>query len=142
MELTQPEIIQLLRKRSQMNQGEFGAKAFGTSLESGRTKIKNIELGKQTPTDKDLKDISRVLGVSPSELSPNQRVENQRDGLFIPRKTLDKFEDLEVYLDMLNKAVLLDDNLLIRHIAEKIADIFTSEEKKRLCPHDLRQRPN
>ena len=132
MELTQHEIIQLLRKRSQMNQGEFGAKAFGTSFESGRTKIKNIELGKQTPTEKDLKDISRVLGVSPSELSPDQWVENQRDGLFIPRKTLDKFEDLEVYLDMLNKAVLLDDNLLIRHIAGKIADAFTSERKKAL----------
>jgi transcriptional regulator with XRE-family HTH domain len=132
MELTQPEIIQLLRKRSQMNQGEFGAKVFGTSLESGRTKIKNIELGKQTPTEKELKDISRVLGVSPSELIPNQGVENQRNGLFIPRKTLDKFEDLEVYLDMLNKAVLLDDNLLIRHIAGKIADALTSERKKAL----------
>ena len=132
MELTQPEIIQLLRKRAQMNQGEFGAKAFGISFESGRTKIKNIELGKQAPTDKDLEDISRVLGVSPSDLSPDQRMENQRNGLFIPRKTLDRFEGLEVYLDMLNKAVLLDDSVLIRHIAGKIADALVSERKKAL----------
>ncbi len=61
MELTTPEIIQLLRRRSQMNQGDFGAKSFGASYESGRTKIKNIELGKQVPTETDLKKMAVVF---------------------------------------------------------------------------------
>ncbi len=74
MELTTPEIIQLLRRRAQMNQGDFGAKAFGTSYESGRTKIKNIELGKQVPTEMDLKKMARVLGVKPVELRPQKNL--------------------------------------------------------------------
>ena len=43
MELKQPEIIQILRRRCNLNQGALGAAAFDTSFESGRTKIKNIE---------------------------------------------------------------------------------------------------
>jgi transcriptional regulator with XRE-family HTH domain len=69
MELTLPEKIQLLRKRMGLNQGQFGAKAFNTSVETGRTKIKNIELGKQKPTADDLAQMSKVLEVSPSTLS-------------------------------------------------------------------------
>jgi hypothetical protein len=47
-----------------MNQGSFGAKAFNTSFDSGRTKVKNIELGKQKPTRQDLENMARVLDVA------------------------------------------------------------------------------
>ncbi len=124
MELTTPEIIQLLRRRAQMNQGDFGAKAFGTSYESGRTKIKNIELGKQTPTELDLKKMAKVLGVKPKELKPQKNLTPPEKGMLIPQKTLNLFPGLEAYLDMLNKAVLLGDGDLIEYISEKISDLF------------------
>lgn len=68
MELTLPEKIQLLRKRLGLNQGQFGAQAFDTSVETGRTKIKNIELGKQQPTSDELAQMAKVLEVSTSTL--------------------------------------------------------------------------
>jgi transcriptional regulator with XRE-family HTH domain len=129
VQLSQPEIIQLLRKRAQMNQGDFGAKAFKTSFESGRTKIKNIELGKQTPTGKDLENMARVLGIDPSDLAPSHKGPNKKNGIFLSRKTLDRFDGLEAYVDMLNKAVSLEDDVLIHHIAGKIADIFSGAKR-------------
>ena len=68
MNLSQAEIIQVLRRRTNLNQGDFGARAFKTSYESGRTKIKNIELGKQVPTAEDLRKMARVLDVGVTEL--------------------------------------------------------------------------
>ncbi len=132
MELTTPEIIQLLRRRAQMNQGDFGAKAFGTSYESGRTKIKNIELGKQVSTEMDLKKMARVLGLKPVELRPQKNLTPPEKGMLVPQKTLDLFSGLEAYLDMLNKAVLLGDNDLIEYISDKISELFqvgTREQK-------------
>ena len=41
IELTQGEMIQILRKRAGRNQGQLGAEAFNTTPDSGRTKIKN-----------------------------------------------------------------------------------------------------
>ncbi|MGD9097312.1 MAG: helix-turn-helix transcriptional regulator, partial [Desulfobacterales bacterium] len=72
MELKQPEIIQILRRRCNLNQGALGAAAFDTSYESGRTKIKNIELGRQAPTPDDLEKMAVVLGVPVSELDPGR----------------------------------------------------------------------
>ncbi len=132
MELTTPEIIQLLRRRAQMNQGDFGAKAFGTSYESGRTKIKNIELGKQVPTETDLKKMARILSVKPVELRPQKNLTPPEKGILLPQKTLNLFPGLEAYLDMLNKAALLGDDDLIEYISAKISDLFQTErlEKK------------
>ncbi|MGD8336278.1 MAG: helix-turn-helix transcriptional regulator [Desulfobacterales bacterium] len=145
MELSQPEIIQILRRRVEMNQGTLGAKAFETSFESGRTKIKNIELGKQTPTGDDLKKIARVLGVSAEILQPNKRPREPArqnsaaaaEGIVIHKKTLALVADLGAYLDMLNKAVMLEDKELIQHISEKLSDTFShigvaSAEKERV----------
>ena len=133
MDLTQPEIIQILRRRVDMNQGTFGAKAFNTSFESGRTKIKNIELGKQTPTENDLIKMARVIGVSPEILNPgrqptnpvNQRSANASGGIVINKRTLALVPGLGAYMDMLNKAVILDDKELIQHLAEKLSGIFS-----------------
>ena len=129
MDLKQPEIIQILRRRAEMNQGTLGSKAFDTSYESGRTKIKNIELGKQVPTQEDLKNMARVLGVTPTDLIPNAepngpRSVNSQQGLFIHPETLDRFPGIGPYLDMLNKAVALDDSELMEYIGEKIASIL------------------
>ena len=129
MELKQPEIIQILRKRASLNQGTFGAKAFDTSFESGRTKVKNIELGKQKPTPQDLANMARVLGVPVTELSPNigrDRTDHHKpeDGLLIRQQVLDLFPGVGTYLDMLNKAVALKDRELIRHLSEKISEMF------------------
>ena len=129
MELTLSEKIQLLRKRLGLNQGQFGAKAFNTSVETGRTKIKNIELGKQKPTPDDLAQMSTVLGVSPSALSRMSAGEAavlalSRQGMVVDQAVLDHFPQLGPYLEMLNRAVSIKDEELIEHIAGKLSDVF------------------
>lgn len=130
MELTLPEKIQLLRKRMGLNQGQFGAKAFNTSVETGRTKIKNIELGKQKPTSDDLAQMSKVLDVPPSSLSPISAgaaaiQSNSNEGMLVDQAVLDRFHQLGPYLEMLNRAVSIQDEELIGHIAGKLSDVFT-----------------
>ena len=131
MELKQNEIIQLLRRRADMNQGTLGAKAFNASYESGRTKIKNIELGKQIPTQDDLEKLAAVLGVIPQDLNPGKKASASssisKEGLVVHQKTLDRFPQLGPYLDMLNKAVALNDNELMEYISEKLAAIFSDD---------------
>ncbi len=135
MELRQPEIIQLLRRRCNLNQGALGAAAFDTSFESGRTKIKNIELGRQIPTPDDLEKMAVVLGVPVSELdpahaaarSPARPVDLAGDGdggVVVQRHVLERLPGADVYLEMLNKAVRLEDRELICHIAEKLGGLF------------------
>ncbi|WP_419656269.1 uncharacterized protein Dvar_53720 [Desulfosarcina variabilis str. Montpellier] len=129
MELTIPEKIQLLRKRMGMNQGQFGAKAFNTSEDAGRTKIKNIELGKQKPTGDDLIQISKVLNVPASIFDPasgestmSQKPSEQ--GIMVDQAVLDRFHQLGPYLEMLNRAITIKDEELIEHIAGKLSDVF------------------
>ena len=129
MELTQPEIIQLLRRRCNMNQGALGAAAFDTSFESGRTKIKNIELGRQVPTPDDLEKMARVLGVAASDLDPANarppvRLEERDNGVCLHRGVLERLPGADVYMEMLNKAVRLEDRELIAHIADKLGRLF------------------
>jgi transcriptional regulator with XRE-family HTH domain len=133
MELMQPEIIQLLRRRCNLNQGALGAAAFDTSFESGRTKIKNIELGRQIPTPDDLEKLAGVLGVTVAELDPaGARATSAegaglgRDGVLVHRRVLERLPGAEVYIEMLNKAVRLDDRELIGHIADKLAGLFAA----------------
>ena len=131
MDLTQPEIIQLLRRRCNMNQGDLGAAAFDTSIESGRTKIKNIELGRQVPTPDDLEKMARVLGVSASDLDPAKidtippaAVGEVSEGVLLHRRVLERLPGADAYIEMLNKAVRLEDRELIAHIADKLAGLF------------------
>ncbi len=129
MELTLSEKIQLLRKRLGLNQGQFGAKAFNTSEETGRTKIKNIELGKQKPTPEDLTQMSKVLDVPPSVLRQGQSDEPPAQvpswqGVLVDQAVLDRFEQLGPYLEMLNRAVFINDEELIEHIAGKLSGVF------------------
>lgn len=129
MKLKQPEIIQILRRRAEMNQGTFGARAFNTSFESGRTKIKNIELGRQIPTKEDLIKMSKVLHVHVDELKPAEEEKNRQknkdqDGLYVLPQVIDMFPGLGPYLEMLNKAAVLNDRELIEYISEKISVIF------------------
>jgi transcriptional regulator with XRE-family HTH domain len=63
MQLTQPEIILILRKRANITQAELGSRAFETTPNSGRTKVKNIELGRQLATGDDLRRIAKCLDV-------------------------------------------------------------------------------
>ena len=132
MQLKQPEIIQTLRRRRNMNQGALGAAAFDTSFESGRTKIKNIELGRQTPTADDLEKMAAVLAVPVSDLEPVQNGGQPAEcsggepdgGVMIHRHALDRLPGADAYIEMLNKAVRLDDRELIGHIADKLAGLF------------------
>jgi transcriptional regulator with XRE-family HTH domain len=129
MKLEQPEIIQILRRRAQLNQGDFGARAFDTSFESGRTKVKNIELGRQVPTQKDLEKMAAVLGVAVSDLIPSDppaagAAAASDNGFRIGKALLDAFPGLEDYLGMLEKAVKVDDTELIGYIADKIARLL------------------
>ena len=132
MELAQHELLQILRKRTGLNQGQFGAKAFATSFESGRTKVKNIELGKQIPTRADLEKIAGVLRLPASELLAGQSPQGpdiqwgRLSGIHVVQEVLDRFPDLAAYLEMLNKAVKIDDLELIEYISAKIAGLLSA----------------
>ena len=130
MELSQSEIIQIYRRRAGLNQGTLGAAAFDTSFESGRTKIKNIELGRQKPTQRDIENLARALKLPPAALMPHSNDgpwepgRGVQQGIAVTGKTIDRFPGLDAYLEMLNKAVLLRDEELIDYIAEKLARLF------------------
>jgi len=131
MEMTQPEIIQVLRRRTGLNQGTFGSQSFNTSFESGRTKVKKIELGKQIPTYEDLKKMAGVLGVSVGTLMPETEVDTIKsapavDGVVLSKECLDLFSGLETYVEMFNNAAKLGDEELIVYISEKIAAVLTA----------------
>ena len=118
-----------------MTQGQLGAKAFSTSYESGRAKIRNIELGKQVPTADDLVKIARALDVDASELEPGmegsvERADRNSGGVDIDHRVLELFPGLEDYLPMLNKAAVLGDGELIRYIAGRIATLLALETEK------------
>jgi len=131
MEMTQPEIIQVLRRRTGLNQGTFGSRSFNTSFESGRTKVKKIELGKQIPTYEDLKKMAGVLGVSIGTLMPETDAEAIQsmpavEGVVLSKEVLNLYPGLETYAEMLNNAAKLGDAELIDYISEKIAALLTT----------------
>ena len=134
MQLTQSEIIQILRKRAGLNQAELGSRAFDTTIDSGRTKIKNIELGKQRVNDDDLKRIAQCLDVPPEHLQPsrkNKKITSMqfKDGIVISQKVVDMFPDLGEYLEMIEKASMIDDLELIEYLSKKLADILRAGPK-------------
>lgn len=132
MELSLPEMIQIYRRRAGMNQGTLGATAFDTSFESGRTKIKNIELGRQKATQRDIENLVRALNLPVGALKPHATegpYDAGRDipqGIAVSENTIKRFPGLDAYLEMLNKAVLLHDEELIDYIAEKLARLFAN----------------
>ncbi len=132
MELSLPEMIQIYRRRAGMNQGTLGAAAFDTSFESGRTKIKNLELGRQKPTLRDLESMARVLKLPLSALAANTsdgirgQAAASSAGLTISERTTQRFPGLDAYLEMLNKAVFLEDEELIAYISEKLSRLFAA----------------
>ena len=125
MQLTQSEIIQILRKRAGLNQADLGSRAFNTTVDSGRTKIKNIELGKQRVSDGDLELIAHTLDVPFEQLKPDASASPQGGrGFLLSQKLLDMFPDMNEYLDMLENASKLEDFELIGYLSDKIADIW------------------
>jgi len=134
MQLTQSEIIQILRKRAGLNQAELGSRAFNTTIDSGRTKIKNIELGKQRVNDDDLERIAQCLDVPPKQLQPspkNKKITSMqfKDGTVISQKIIDMFPDLGEYVEMIEKASMIDDLELIEYLSKKLADILRAGPK-------------
>jgi transcriptional regulator with XRE-family HTH domain len=134
MQLTQNEIIQILRKRAGLNQAELGSRAFNTTFDSGRTKIKNIELGKQRVSNDDLKRIAQSLDVPLEQIQPlpenkNTTAAQFKNGILISQKVVDMFPDLGEYLEMLEKASLIDDLDLIEYLSKRIADIWHNGPK-------------
>ena len=129
MQLTQPEIIQILRKRANLNQAELGSRAFNTTMDSGRTKIKNIELGRQRPTEDDLRCIGECLDVPAERLMPatdgQQSLSgNRENGAVISQKIIDMYPGLGNYLEMLDKAAGIEDTDLIEYLTGKIGEIL------------------
>ena len=129
MQLTQPEIIQILRKRANLNQAELGSRAFNTTMDSGRTKIKNIELGRQRPTEEDLRCIGECLDVPAELLMPESDGRKSLSGsrqnaAVISQKIIDMFPGLGNYLEMLDKAAGIDDTELIEYLTGKIGEIL------------------
>jgi transcriptional regulator with XRE-family HTH domain len=106
MQLTQSEMIQILRKRAGLNQAELGSRAFKTTLDSGRTKIKNIELAKQRVSDDDLKRIAQCLEVPVQQLQPSPASKtigaaSSTAGILLSQKVVDMFPELQEYLEMI-----------------------------------------
>ena len=136
MDFSQPEIIQVLRRRLGINQSELGVKAFNTSPESGRSKVKNIELGKQIPTYKDLKKLAVALNVKVTDLFPEQpnglAQRQTADGdhcLVLHQRVSEMFPGLGDYLSVLNKAVVLQDNELVDYTCRKITDLLSNKSR-------------
>lgn len=135
VELTQGEIIQIFRKRAGINQGELGAQAFNTTPDSGRTKVKNIELDKQKPTIDDLKAIADALHLHLSELlfyqeiGPDSATAQKQEGVFVHQRIFSRFPGLEECLSILNKALILNDKELIAYVAKKTAGLLLQEPK-------------
>jgi len=134
MRLTQNEIIQILRKRAGLNQAELGSRAFDTTFDSGRTKIKNIELGKQRVNGDDLKRIAECLDVPLEQLQSSPKNKKMtsaqfKNGILIAQKIADMFPDLREYLEMLEKASIIDDLDLIKYLSKRIADIWRDGPK-------------
>ena len=131
MKMTQPEIIQVLRRRKGLSQGDFGARAFDTSFESGRTKVKRIELGKQIPTRDDLKKMAGIFGVdmemlTPADAAPSPETGSPAQGPALSPQCMERFPGLGPYVDMLNKSVLIGDEELIAYLCEKISDLLNA----------------
>jgi transcriptional regulator with XRE-family HTH domain len=134
MQLSQPEIIQILRKRANLNQAELGSRAFNTTMDSGRTKIKNIELGRQRPTEDDLRCIGECLEVPVEQLmaeSDGRRAASgdRQNGAVISQKIIDMYPGLGNYLEMLDKAAGIEDTELIEYLTGKIGEILQSGPK-------------
>jgi transcriptional regulator with XRE-family HTH domain len=136
MDFSQPEIIQILRRRLRINQSELGVKAFNTSPESGRTKVKNIELGKQIPTYKDLKKLAIALNVQVTDLFPEQtsgplepQLAEGEHSLMLHSQLTDMFPGLGDYLSVLNKAVVLGDVELVNYTCRKITDVLSNKSR-------------
>lgn len=135
VELTQGEIVQILRKRAGINQGQLGAEAFNTTPDSGRTKIKNIELNKQKPTLDDLKAIADSLHLPLSELlfyqeeNQGSLAKHKSEGVFVHQRIFSQFPGLEECLSILNKALILKDQELVSYVAKKTAGLLLQEAK-------------
>ena len=133
--LTQGEIIQIFRKRAGLNQGQLGAAAFNTTQDSGRTKVKNIELNKQKPTLDDLKAIADALSLPLADLlsyqpeRPDSTVRSIAEGLFVHQSVFDHFKGLKECLSILNKALILEDYELISYVAKKAANLLQQESR-------------
>ena len=131
MQLTQPEMIQILRKRASLNQAELGSQAFSTNMDSGRTKIKNIELGRQRPTEDDLRRMAEYLEVPVEQLMAATDIKGgpsaiRQGGVLISRKIIDMFPGLGNYLEMLDNAAGVEDFELIEYLTGKIGEILRS----------------
>ncbi|MCK5105158.1 MAG: helix-turn-helix transcriptional regulator, partial [Cyclobacteriaceae bacterium] len=120
--------------RAGLNQADLGSRAFNTTIDSGRTKIKNIELGKQRVNNDDLKRIAQCLDVPPKQLQPspkNKKITSMqfKDGLVISQKIVDMFPDLGEYLEMIERASMINDLELIEYLSKKLADILRAGPK-------------
>jgi len=98
-------------------------------MDSGRTKIKNIELGRQRATEDDLRRIAECLEVPVEQLlsasDSKTRLSGDRPvGVIIPQKVIDMFPGLGNYLEMLDNAAGLEDVELIDYLTGKIGEIL------------------
>ena len=113
----------------------MGAEAFNTTEDSGRTKVKNIELNKQKPTLDDLKAIADSLRLPLSDLlsyrseRPDSTARTNSERIFVHQRIFKHYKGLEECLSILTKALILDDKELISYMAKKIAGLFQQEPK-------------
>ena len=134
MQLTQSEIIQILRRRKELNQAELGVTAFGLRPDSARTKIKNIELGRQQPTAEETAKLALALDVESSALAPaatqpDNTSHTSQGTCGMSPDALKIFPGLTEYIEMLNNAVRIGDQDLVGYIAGKLSALFAMNYK-------------
>jgi transcriptional regulator with XRE-family HTH domain len=140
MQLTQSEIIQILRRRKGLNQAELGVTAFGLRPDSARTKIKNIELGRQLPTAEDAEKLALALDVESSALAPaaaqsGTAAQTSQGTCRMSPEALHLFPGFADYIEMLNNAVRIGDQDLIGYIAGKLSTLFAMNYKGKAAGH-------
>lgn len=119
--ITTADVIMLVRRKRNMNQGDLGAIAFNTTTQKGQSKIKKLELGLQPPDPGDLEKIARVLDVSPRLLRPHL-ITTKPYGIMVGKKLLDMFSnlDLKKHIEFFNMCAELDQKEIIIQTVKKL----------------------
>lgn len=126
MKMTIGELIMVYRKRKDLSQMALGQIVF-KEIKSPNVKIKKIELGQQSPTEKELVDIAHALGVTIDDLRGHSFEKTELEGFFIHKNIVKMYsEKMDYYMKMLSEASKIPDkalcDMILSNIAEYIAD--------------------
>jgi hypothetical protein len=104
LRLTLGERIMILRTRKGISKQELGAAVF-PELNAANVKIKKIEVGFQTPTEEEVRQIAKALGVSEGMLIGIEPM--TIDGMAVSNKIIEAVPALGNYIGIFNQLAAL-----------------------------------